>query len=87
MPYPHPPDGGLWIARVMVHEFAGPVIRGYLRGLWCPLHNTDFAQDRDTFAGVGPLSGRSFMCLRFFGAGTGTSGIAVLETSDTWDTN
>jgi hypothetical protein len=77
LPYPHPVDGGLYLAPVWVHEISGPVVRGIIPGLWNPLHNQPLAHG-DTFDGVGSLAGKSFKALSI-----GSSQI-VVETSNTW---
>jgi hypothetical protein len=75
--YPHPVDGGLYLAPVWVNESAG-VVRGVLPGIWNPLHSLPLS-DGDTFDGLGALAGKSFKALTV----ANTSQI-FLETSNTW---
>lgn len=83
IPYPHPVDNGLLMSPVWVHE-STTVLRGYLKGLWAPLHNkplTGTPVAGDTFDGVGGLVGKSFQALDVVGT---TAGQVLLETSNTW---
>ena len=77
--YPNPPDGGLYVAPLWVHEISGPSVRGTIPGLWCPLHNKPL-EHLDTFSGTGALAGRTFLALKMYNGSE-----AFLETSDTWD--
>jgi len=81
LPYPHGPDGGMYMSQVWVHEYNSgtPAIRGVLPGFWAPLHNKPFAQG-DTWSGSGDLAGRTFIGLRV----GSDQGCIALETSDTW---
>jgi hypothetical protein len=74
--YPHPVDGGLYLAPVWVMESAS-VVRGVIPGLWNPLH-TKPLNNGDTFVGVGGLAGKSFMALTIFNYQI------IIETSNTW---
>jgi hypothetical protein len=82
--YPNGPDSGLDMCPILVcHNNA---IRGYLKGLWCPLHPQP-ASHGDTFSGTGVLSSKQFMLLNVKGGGSSDSGHAgqiIVETSDTW---
>lgn len=92
--FPNPADGGLYLSPVEMYEQVASTlahIRGRYRGLWCPLHAITFASDGDTFSGAGALAGRTFRTVKSIIGGDGTStansGVGVVETSDTWDTN
>jgi hypothetical protein len=85
--YPNPVDGGLHLYPVHVHEMVGTVtvLRGRLRGFWHFLHPLGSnVNDGDTWAGTGPLAGKSFMAIKPTPA---NDGVFVMETSDTWETN
>lgn len=82
---PNPVDGALWLSPSYVcHEGA---MRGYLPGLWIPLHDRPLAHG-DTFAvAAGNLNGKSFLgqaVICSFNSNTTDSGLALIETSDTW---
>jgi hypothetical protein len=66
LPYPHPVDGGLWMAPVWIAETATTalqsVVRGVMNGVWNPLHAKPF-NTGDTFQGTGDLSGKTFFVL------------------------
>lgn len=83
MPYPDPASGGMLLARVYVTDGdASYQIRGTMPGLFNPLHNLP-GNPGDVFAGVGPLSGKTFLLLD---APSGSTRCRVaLETSDTWE--
>jgi hypothetical protein len=82
MVYPHPTDGGLWMAPVWVCETAPVVanssIRGVMRGVWNPLHTRPLAH-LDTFQGSGGLTGKTFLTL-----GIQVSAQVMMDISMTW---
>lgn len=80
--YPHPVDGGLYLAPIWINE-ASTTVRGELPGLWNPLHNQPLTH-LDTFSGTGTLAGRTFMAITQQAA-TGPGSQIFLETSDTWN--
>jgi hypothetical protein len=83
--YPHPVDGGLWLAQVWVHEpLTLPYVRGRMRGFWHCLHPASTLKHGDTWSGTGALAGKNFMAI---GPTPAMDGIFVMETSDTWETN
>lgn len=84
--YPHQVDGGLHLHQIWVHEPSlQPILRGRMRGLWHFLHPVSVAvNDGDTFAGTGALAGKNFLVVKPTAQGTG---LFVLETSNTWETN
>jgi hypothetical protein len=87
--YPNGPDGALEMAPVWIALQSA--VRGYLKGIWCPLHCQPCGHG-DTFTGTGPLAGKSFMALNIFAniyyfynnAGAAVGGQVILETSNTW---
>lgn len=86
IPYPNGPDGGLELAPMWIAHNGS--IRGYMKGLWAPLHNQPCGHG-DTFSGTGNMSGKSFIALNTKGPNTNvgvstTSGQIVIETSNTW---
>lgn len=82
LPYPHPVDGGLWMAPVWVVETAPTsiqsVIRGHMNGVWNPLHNRPLNVG-DTFQGTGALAGKTFMALN-----CQLSAEVIIEIPMTW---
>lgn len=81
---PNSVDGSLWMSPIyLCHEGA---LRGYLPGLWCPLHDRPLAHN-DTFTvSSGNLNGKSFQAIMLTCAVTGGNDQAMcfVETSDTW---
>ena len=75
--YPHPVDGGLWIAPLSVAE-SSSVLRGSLPGVWSPLHARPL-NHLDTFSGTGGAAGKTFLALNIY-----SNGQVLLETSNTW---
>lgn len=85
--YPNQPDNSLMLSQVWVHEDNGSTItvRGRLRGFWHMLHPVGVSiNEGDTFAGTGPLAGKSFEVI---GPTVDGLGKYVMETSNTWETN
>lgn len=87
-PYPNGPDGGLYVSPCWVHHNGS--IRGYLKGLWVPLHDRPL-NHLDTVTGQGNLSGKSFLNLGVFTSyqnGNDSEyylpGNCLIETSNTW---
>jgi hypothetical protein len=90
VPYPNPADGGLVLGRIWLHDLVtSPIqgIRGRIRGLWVPFHAAASYNDGDTFSGTGELAGKTFELVKTFGSAGGVSGVAVIETSNTLETN
>lgn len=80
--YPDPATGGMMLSRVGIGESdSNGQFRGYMPGLYNPLHNLP-GNPGDTFSGVGPLAGKTFILLD--SAFNGSRARIVLETSDTW---
>jgi hypothetical protein len=91
VPFTNPADGGVYLAPVWLQDpNTAPVngLRGRLRGIWVPLHAAASFTDGDTLTGVGELSGKSFLFIKTCReASAGTTGVVVLETSNTLETN
>ena len=80
--YPNPPDNGLYLGPVWLHHDGA--VRGYLKGIWCPLHYRPLGQG-DTFTGSGNLAGESFVVqVVQLADSTTVPGQVCIETSDTW---
>lgn len=87
LPYPHPPDNRIWLSPIYVADGTGGVtVRGKVRGFWQWLHPINGVADRDVFAGVGDLAGKSFIIIKTIPMPSGEFGVAVIETSNTWET-
>lgn len=87
--YPNSPDGGLYTAPVWMHHTG--TVRGYYRGLWCPLQTMPL-NHLDTYSGTGNLSGRSFIAINLVGLNNQFNGgpsywpcQVHMEYSDTWN--
>lgn len=85
VPFLNGPNGGLYLVPITLCESSH--LRGRLRGVWAPMHAVASYNDGDTFNGNNQLAGRTFLVVKNVLLITGTAGAAVLETSDTWDTN
>jgi hypothetical protein len=83
VPYLNSADGGVYISPVWVTEAATGVIRGRLRGFYQFLHAISNVSDQQTFTGSGGYAGRTFLIIKQ----SGNSGVYMLETSDTLETN
>jgi hypothetical protein len=85
-PAPNGPDGSLALAPVWVgHSNA---LRGYLPGLWCPMHDRPL-NHLDAFTVVGGnMNGKSLIGLNIQayinGAPLAENGQVIVEYSDTW---
>jgi len=86
--FPNPPDNGIYMAPVWIHH--NNCVRGYLKGLWCPLQHLPLAHN-DTFSGTGNLTGKSFLAQLLLGVAplgsnyqNGGPAECFVETSDTW---
>jgi hypothetical protein len=75
--YPDQVSGGPRLERVFLHEGSN-IVRGTLRGVWCPLHARPLGIG-DTFDTAGSPT-RSFEAVNVF-----ANGQAFLETTSTWD--
>lgn len=87
--FPNPPEGGLYMSRVWVHDAVTgttPNIRGRMRGLWQPLHAIANFTDGDTVIGSGDLAGKTFLMIKQV-PGFANQGVVAVETSATIETN
>jgi len=86
LPYPHPVDGGLYQCPIGIAEgasvAANSVLRGFMRGVYNPLHNFPLSHG-DIFEGNGDLLGKTFIVLVFC---SGTSNLAQIfvDLSEEW---
>lgn len=80
LPYPDALTNGLLMTPMWVHQTTTSpyVTRGYLPGVWAPMHNRPIANN-DTFSGVGALASKTFEAFNIY-----LSGQMMLETSNTW---
>lgn len=84
-PYPNGPDGACWESPIWLNH--NGAVRGYLKGLWAPLHDKPL-NHADTFT----VSGGNLNAKSFIAQNCPTQGVAGLvgigqlhiETSDTW---
>jgi hypothetical protein len=83
VPMPNPTDSGLYISPVWVVETATSALRGQLRGLYQPLHPIANFADGQGFSGSIDFGGKTFRTVKT----TPNSGLYVLETSNTVQTN
>lgn len=83
-PYPDGITGGMLLSPVWVIEPANILTRGYMPGLWAPMHPLP-AIAGSTFEGTlnGGVSGKTFINLNC--SRTGNMAKVVLELSDTWE--
>lgn len=83
-PSPNGPDSAIMLApQHMTHNFS---MRGYLYGIWQPMHDRPLGHG-DTFSVAGGnLNGKSFMAINIMAyiASLGDAGQIILETSSTW---
>ena len=82
VPFPNPPDGGLYVSPIWTNEASG-VLRGRMRGFWQVLHPPASFSDGDTFTGTGDLAAKTFAIIKYSARG----GCFCLETSATLEAN
>ena len=90
VPFPNAPDGGIYLNPIYIADITtAPAnhFRGRLRGLWQLENDSASLGDGDVFSGVGELSGKTFLIIRLVGTGSTGNGVAIIETSNTLDTN
>jgi hypothetical protein len=83
-PGPNGVDGALWVSPLyMFHGFS---YRGYLPGLWAPLHDRVMLHNDTMTLSSGNLSGKSLICQQTMAYLLGSGDIAtpLIEYSDTW---
>lgn len=82
LPYPHMPDGALYMCPIWIIECASTaansVVRGVMPGAWCPLHTKPLAHG-DTFLGTGALAGKTFLALSIQ-----PTGQVMIEIASQW---
>lgn len=78
--YPNAVNSGILVAPLWIHQnTTSPyIVRGYLPGIWSPLHNRPIAQ-QDTYSGAGSLAGKTFEAFNIY-----SSAQVHVETSNTW---
>jgi len=81
--FPNTPDTGMYLSPVWVCESATSTIRGRMRGFYHALHAIGSFTDQQTFVGAADYLGRSFICFK----SSGNSGVYMIETSATVETN
>lgn len=87
-PYPNAADGALYVSPCWLHT--NGTIRGYLKGVWVPLHHLPLNHN-DNYSASGNLTGKSMLVQMILGQGNtstaGTNGQAQchFEYSDTWN--
>lgn len=84
LPYPNSVDGGLYVAKVYIHEPSNAALRGWMRGFWHFCHSAAVVIDGDQFSGApgSALAGRTFQIVR----ASGNGGVYCIETT-VWDTS
>ena len=85
-PYPNGPDNGMLLSPILLnHSFA---LRGYLPGLWAPLHDRPLTHNDTLTITSGTLNGKSLVVQAFQAYvnsnANGENGQVLVETSDTW---
>jgi len=88
VPFTNGPDGGIYLAPVIIHETSGN-IRGQMRGLYVWLHTVAGIADADTFSGSGDYATKTFLAVNQIAGNVATTslGVLIVETSDTLLTN
>lgn len=84
--FPNPCDGGLYLSRYFLVAGAevGNHVRGYLRGLWMPLHPTGTFTENFIITGTGELAGKTlFLVSTLTSQNSGGGGPVALEISNT----
>jgi hypothetical protein len=85
--YPDPISGGMILRKVSLlenHASLGTITeRGYLPGMWSPMHATLPGNPYDTFSGTADLAGKTFILLPINAAAV--LGRCAVETSGSWN--
>lgn len=90
VPMPNPENGGLYNSPIWISDpTTAPTsnLRGRMRGLWQWLHSVASATDADVFSGAASLAGKTFLEVKTICNSSGATGVAVIETSATLETN
>lgn len=82
-PYPNGPDGGLYVSPIWLNH--SNAVRGYLKGLWAPLHDRPLGHAA-LYSGTGNLLGKSFISqnIPVWIDSVNQNGEVHVEYSDTW---
>lgn len=83
-PYPNPPDGACWVSPIWLHHTG--CMRGYLKGMWAPVHDRPLNHNDTYTVSSGNLNGKSFAVqnIPFYNNIGNEPGQVHVETSDTW---
>ena len=83
-PYPNAADGAMWLSPIRICHNGS--MRGYLKGLWAPLHNMPMNHDDVLTITSGNLSGKSFVMQNIpaYTATAQSTGQIAVEFSNTW---
>ncbi len=92
VPYTNPEDGGLYLAPFWISDgttLPANGLRGRMRGAYSFLHPVASINDQDTASGnpAGEFAGKTFLFIKNMGSSAQTTGIGVIETSNTLETN
>lgn len=86
IPLTNPEDSTIYVSPIWIHDVTtAPIknMRGRLRGFWHWLHAIATVIDGDTWVGKNNLANKTFLIIKQ----SGNSGLYVIETSDTLETN
>lgn len=84
-PYPNGPDGALWMSPIFINHNSS--LRGYLAGLWAPLHDRPLGHSDTLTFSAGNLNGKSMVAqniMAFINNVSTDAGQVLAEYSDTW---
>lgn len=83
VPFPNGTDSAFYLSPVWVHENGTSTVRGFMRGMYQPLHPISNFSDGTTFTGALDFAGKTFQVIK----STINSGVIIMETSNTLLTN
>jgi hypothetical protein len=86
MAYTNPANGAFYVSRVWVHDsVTAPVngLRGRMRGFWHWVHPIAGVTNGEPLTGTGELAGKLFLVVK----SSGSTGLYIIETSDTIESN
>jgi hypothetical protein len=83
-PYPNGPDGACWVSPIWLNHSNS--FRGYLKGLWAPLHDRPVNHNDTYTVSGGNLNGKSIISQQIPALINNATDVAQIhvETSDTW---
>lgn len=90
VPMPNPENGGVYSSSVWITDpTTAPAnnLRGRMRGFRQWLHSLASATDADTFSGAADLAGKTFLVVKTICSTAAADSVAVIETSNTLETN